>query len=360
MEKEKIIEQGMKSFYTGFAELLKDQLTDAYDQAYTRANDEANKKIEEFKNHAEAQYHRLQDKLYDTEDSLRDERDKNQSLALRLQDKEKVVDAVSIFRKAMLPFFEQLLLNIHLAEEKGENSTFVEALKNDVEQFLIQDLNMSAGGLKVLYSEHKLQGRRIDTQGFELVPKYTSVREDDGVFYRTLCPGLSLNGSIIVSEKIEVFRYRGDDNLDRRAESPVTEEKQYDEPVKNEDKAKEPAAPERREEPAHEKRDDDAPKKREEKPLEYGISKDGHAYQRVAFTNRPCTWKLERTTRLFVGTKRGNEEWKCLTVIEWGGIPHTFGAVFSAVLYLEDNDPYIDVYCNNRKIDSRNLKEIDR
>ena len=357
MDKERAINQGMQSFYNGFAELLKCELTNVYDNAM----EEADKRIADVKANAEVQYSRLRENLYNKEDQLEAERVRNQSLQLQLNDKDKVIDAVPLFKNTILPFMEQLLLNIHLAEDGGEsNSILFEDLQNTVDQFLLQDVNMNSKELKVVYSEPKMKGRVVDTQSFEVVPKETFEKEMDGTFYRTLRPGLNLNGKPLIFEKVEILKYRGE-TFDRRFESPKVDEDKhndvYDESAKtqrednNESGKNEPT-------PAPQAKHEESPAPKKEEPLEYGLSVDNRDFTKVAFTDSYCKYKIGNSMYLIIGTRRGKEPWKGLYVMDWSKKPHPLGVSYHAYLYMKDDAPCVDVYYKDLKIDSVNLKEI--
>ena len=124
----------------------------------------------------------------------------------KLKERESVVDAIEMIKKAIIPYAEKMLLNIHLSEDANANDVFVQTMKNDLEQLLLQ--SMRIGGIKILYSEAREQGRHFDINSAEIEIRATDDPRLDGTLYRTLRPGLTYNGKCLIYEKVEIFRYR--------------------------------------------------------------------------------------------------------------------------------------------------------
>ena len=128
------------------------------------------------------------------------------SLTLQLNEKKSVVDVIPVLKNAILPFVEKLLFRIHYAEDNNLTTCYIDSIRIDLNHFLTQTLDMV--GIQSVYSELENQGKILEIQDVEVVPKYTTDRSKDGKLFRTLRPGIMINGRYLFHEKVEIWLFR--------------------------------------------------------------------------------------------------------------------------------------------------------
>ena len=100
-----------------------------------------------------------------------------------------------------------MLSIIHKAEDDKQSDTFfVKSIKSALNKFLAQTINRN--GIEVVFSEFEMKEQPINEQNKEITPIYTDKPDKDGTLYRTICPGVIINGKLYICEKVEIWRYK--------------------------------------------------------------------------------------------------------------------------------------------------------